>query len=46
MYPIEEIPEWLIEPPPLSVYLLKNEYEYIQWDFWVILERYALRHNR
>jgi hypothetical protein len=27
VYPVDNIPEWLIEPPPASIYLVKNEYE-------------------
>ncbi len=46
VHPIDDIPEWLVEPPPSSVYLVKNEYEYVQWDFWNLMEKYAVKHNR
>ncbi len=37
IYPIDDIPEWLIEPPkfhPIFGYLKKGEYELAESGYW------------
>lgn len=49
IYPIDDIPEWLIEPPkfhPIFGYLKKGEYELAESGYWKYMQRRALDKNR
>jgi len=45
IYPIDDIPEWMIEPPKFSEifgYLKKGEYEITESAYWKYVEEKAL----
>lgn len=48
IYPIDNVPEWMIDPPshsPIFQFLRKGEYELTESSYWRYIESKALKKN-